>query len=92
MPKRRSTAPKTRRPKAKSPTRRRQVASSGARRKNAKSNINKVRDIGYVGLKFIGHINAGLSGDVGKMATRALRVFGGKKAGEMLGSKMFKID
>jgi hypothetical protein len=90
MPQRRSTAPKTRRPKAKAPSRRR--PGTGNKRKNAKSSINKVRDFGYVGLKFIGHVNAGLSGDVGKMATRALRVFGGKKAGEMLGSKMFKID
>ena len=90
MPTRRSTAPKTHRPKAKSPSRRR--PASGNKRKNAKSGINKVRDVGYVGLKFIGHANALLSGDVGKMATRVLRVFGGKKAGEMLGSKMFKID
>jgi hypothetical protein len=89
---RRPVIKQTKRPRVKPAKRPRAGGGPGGKRKNASSMMNKTRSKLYVGAKFIGDINAGISGDPGKITTRFFKRFWlGKKFAQGLDSKWFKF-
>lgn len=55
------------------------------KRKNASSSLRKTRSGLYDAAKFLGDVNAVLSGDASKLATRIVRKKAGAKAQQGLG-------
>jgi hypothetical protein len=89
---RRPTVKPIKRPRVKPIKRPAIKKTGGAKRKNAAGMISKTRSKFYMGAKFLGDVNAGISGDATKIGTRFIHRIVGKKFAQGLGSKWFNLD